>query len=146
MFFKNRTMKKIVFLLICLSLVSFSSKKNNTDFNFIGVWQDAKVIKKGELTFNEDKTASLKVGDKTIGGKDYYLKGQKANVTYTIDTSTNPINIDLLMHVEGYVITRKITFIAEIIDKNTFKIASNFNDHRPESFTKENSIKLKRKQ
>lgn len=121
--YKNRTMKRILLLLICFAALSFSHK-NIEEYNFIGKWEGIDKGNTGCIIFEKDGTASIKIGDNILGGKDYYINGKKATITYIIDTSTKPINIDFIMHSEGYEVPGKLSFIAEIIDDNSFKIVS----------------------
>lgn len=121
--YKNRTMKRILLLLICFTALSFSHK-NIEEYNFIGKWEGIDKGIAGCIIFEKDGTASIKIGDNILGGKDYYINGKKATITYIIDTSTKPINIDFIMHSEGYEVPGKLSFIAEIIDDNSFKIVS----------------------
>ena len=121
--YKNRTMKRILLLLICFTALSFSHK-NIEEYNFIGKWEGIDKGNTGCIIFEKDGTASIKIGDNILGGKDYYINGKKATITYIIDTSTKPINIDFIMHSEGYEVPGKLSFIAEIIDDNSFKIVS----------------------
>jgi hypothetical protein len=120
---KNRTMKRILLLLICFTVLSFSHK-NSEEYNFIGKWEGIDKGITGCIIFEKDGTASIKIGDNILGGKDYYMNGKKATITYIIDTTTKPINIDFIMHSEGYEVPGKLSFIAEIIDNNSFKIVS----------------------
>lgn len=121
--YKNRTMKRILLLLICFTALSFSHK-NIEEYNFIGKWEGIDKGNTGCIIFEKDGTASIKIGDNILGGKDYYINGKKATITYIINTTTKPINIDFIMHSEGYEVPGKLSFIAEIIDDNSFKIVS----------------------
>ena len=120
---KNRTMKRILLLLICFTALSFTHK-NIEEYNFIGKWEGIDKGITGCIIFEKDGTASIKIGDDILGGKDYYINGKKATITYSIDTTTKPIHIDFIMHSEGYEIPGKLSFIAEIIDNNSFKFIS----------------------
>lgn len=123
---KNRTMKRIVLFLICFIVLSFSRNKNIEEYNFIGKWKG--IDDKGEIgyiIFEKDGTASMKNGDNTmVGGKDYYIEGKKATITYIIDITAKPISIDFIMNLEGHEIPGKLSFVAEIIDDNSFKVES----------------------
>jgi hypothetical protein len=116
-------MKRILLLLICFTALSFSHK-NIEEYNFIGKWEGIDKGNTGCIIFEKDGTASIKIGDNILGGKDYYINGKKATITYIINTTTKPINIDFIMHSEGYEVPGKLSFIAEIIDDNSFKIVS----------------------
>lgn len=140
------TMKRILLLLICFVFASFSQNKNNVDYNFVGEWQDAKNAANGSFTFEKDGTASIKVGGQVLGGPNYLVDGKKGTINYVIDTTTKPIHIDLIMSLEGHNETKKLLMNVEIIDANTIKLGTNFDDTRPESFTEDNSMLLKRAQ
>ncbi|TDE44509.1 hypothetical protein E0I26_09095 [Flavobacterium rhamnosiphilum] len=137
-------MKRILLLLICFTVLSFSYK-NIEEYNFIGKWKGTDKGKTGYIIFEKDGTASIKIGDNILGGKDYYINGKKATITYSIDTTTKPINIDFIMHSEGYEETEKLSFIAEIIDDNSFKIET-VKENSPRNFSENNSMLLARVQ
>lgn len=117
-------MKRILLILICFIVLSFSPNKNIEEYNFIGKWKG--IDDKGEtgyIIFEKDGTASMKNGDNAmVGGKDYYIEGKKATITYIIDITAKPISIDFIMNLEGHELPGKLSFIAEIIDDNSFKM------------------------
>ncbi|WP_395058296.1 hypothetical protein [Flavobacterium sp.] len=138
-------MKRILLFLICFTALSFSNNINE-EYNFIGKWKGEEKDKTGYFIFEKDGTASIKINNDILGGKDYYVKGKKGTITYIIDNSTKLINIDLIMHLEGHEKTKKLSFIAEIIDNNSFKIGTDFNENRPLNFSENNSMILTRVQ
>lgn len=133
-------MKRILLFLICFAVLSFS--QNNEEYNFIGKWEGTDNGKTGCLIFEKDGTASIKTGDETFGGKDYYIDGKKATITYVIDITAKPISIDFTMNLGGYEIPGKLSFIAEIIDDNSLKVET-VKENSPRKFS-ENSTILRR--
>ncbi|HEX9152000.1 MAG TPA: hypothetical protein VF842_07945 [Flavobacterium sp.] len=135
-------MKRILLLLICFTVLSFSDK-NIEEYNFIGKWTGIDKGTTGCIIFEKDGTASIKIGDNVLGGNDYYVNGKKTTITYSIDTTVKPINIDFIMNSEGHEKNGKLSFIAEIIDANSFKFEI-VKENKPRNFSENNSMILTR--
>ena len=138
--------KTILLFLVCFSFLSIAQNKTAEDFNFVGKWKGIDKNKTGYFIFEKDGTAMMNVGDKVIGGKDYFANGKKANINYTIDQTSKPITIDFIMSLDGVEKKKRLLFIADIINADSFKIASDFNDERPSGFTEHNTMVFTRVQ
>lgn len=136
-------MKKFLFLLIIVPLLSFNSiEKEN---NIVGKWKGVNLKNKiGYITFDEDGYASFEVDGKLMGGKNFDVKGKKASMTYSINFDTNPFEIDIKLSSPESTIQKSMLLIAQFKAKDTLILASNFNEIRPTEFNKDNSITLNR--
>lgn len=138
-------MKRIISLLfICFSILSFAQKTSLEKYNFIGKWKGTDKNKTGYIILEQDGTASISIGGKVLGGKDYVINGKKAYIIYKIEDTTMPVNLDFIMYLDGIEKTKRLLFILEIIDADSFKIASDFNDERPTGFAENNTMLMTR--
>jgi hypothetical protein len=92
-----RNIKSVLLIAVILILQSCS----NTDERHIGEWKG--VDNAGTLSLILDKTnhAVFVQGNQVLGGKDFKVKGIKAECKYEIDYSKSPIWLDLVIYEEG---------------------------------------------
>lgn len=138
--------KTILLFLVCFSFLSLAQYKTAENFNFVGKWKGVDKNKTGYITLEQDGTASISIGDKVLGGKNYVINGKKAYIIYKIEGTTKPINLDFIMYLDGIEKTKRLLFILEIIDADSFKIASDFNAERPTGFAENNTMVMTRVQ
>lgn len=124
---------KILFLLALLVLTSFG-KASLTDFNIVGKWkgEDEKDI--GFITFDADGYAFFEYKGEVIGGKEFEINGKKGTMTYAVNYSKTPIEIDIIVEKIESGEIKTLKGIAENIDNNTVKIQLNINGERPTEF------------
>lgn len=140
-------MKKIVLLLFLTATISsFKTTEKVASFNIVGEWtgQDKKNAN-GSFIFDEEGYATMIRGEETMGGKEFELEGIKASMRYVMDESTNPIKFDLVITSLDNSKSKSMKMLLIVVDNNTIKLASNFNQFRPTAFTKQNTVVLKRK-
>jgi hypothetical protein len=111
---------------------------------FIGKWigEDEKDI--GYLNFDSEGYAYFEVQGQIMGGKEFVRNGKKGNMTYVINSETNPIQVDLIVTMLESGKQKKLLCIAKFIDNNTMEFAINFEEKRPIEFDSDNSIICKR--
>ncbi|KAB1070251.1 hypothetical protein F6U93_02060 [Tamlana haliotis] len=116
----------------------------NDKAKFIGNWigEDEKEI--GYLNFDSEGYAYFKVQEQIMGGKEFVQNGKKGNMTYEINSETNPIQVDLIATMLESGKQKKLLCIAKFIDNDTMEFAINFEEKRPTEFDSENSIIFKR--
>lgn len=139
-------MKKIVVLiLVVISMSSFKVPFEISNFNIVGKWVgvDDK-NNKGAFVFDSEGYATMIVDGEVMGGKEFEMKGATACMKYKIDETSKPIKFDIIVTTLNTKKSRTMKMLLKIVDNNTIKLASDFNDIRPKSFTKENTLLLKR--
>lgn len=111
---------------------------------FVGRWigEDEKEI--GYLNFDSEGYAYFEVQGKIMGGKEFVQNGKKGNMTYEINSESNPIKVDLIVTMLESGKQKKLLCIAKFIDNDTMEFAINFEEKRPTDFNSENSIIFKR--
>lgn len=139
-------MKKLILLiLIAISLSSFNIPLKVNDFNIVGKWTGFDEEKeKGSFVFDSEGYATMIKDNQMMGGKEFVMNGMKACMKYKIDESSTPIKFDLIIFNLKTKESKNMKMLLKIVDNNTIKLASNFNETRPNSFNKENTILLKR--
>lgn len=138
-------MKRLIFLLLALPLISFTSDTNLlAKKTLVGQWIGADGGDVGFITFEKDGYLRLKIGQEEIGGKEFEMDGVKAKMTYEVNYKSDPIEVDFIFEALDGSTTRRMLCIAEFINKDEIKFASDFSKVRPLAFTPENSIVFKR--
>lgn len=139
-------MKKIIGLLFLFVLTSsFTSSQVTKGFDIVGKWTGVDGNnEEGSFIFDEFGYAvMIKDGERT-GGKEFDIDGEKGSMTYQLDESTSPIKFDVTVTILKTAQKMSMLCLMKIVDNNTIILASDFNNTRPTSFTKDNSITLKR--
>jgi hypothetical protein len=143
-------MKKIVlFILVVLSLTSFSVKNSFADkYNLVGKWSGKDTSGNiGTFLFDKEGYATIILKGEAMGGKDFNRNGIKGDMKYEYIQSNDYIDLDLILTTkEPKKATKKMLFLLKIIDENKIKLARSDDDSRPTSFEKDNTIILSRKQ
>lgn len=140
-------MKKFIFLLvITLSLNSFTSLEK-PGFNIVGKWRGNDKKEIGYIVFQEDGYAYFEdsKGNK-MGGKDFVENGKKGNMTYKFDDSEALMKIDFIVKIVGEKHSNALLGIAQKIDNDSFKLCLSFENVRPKTFSKEETVVFTRVQ
>ena len=140
-------MKKFIFLLvITLSLNSFTSLEKPA-FNIVGKWRGNDKKEIGYIVFQEDGYAYFEdsKGNK-MGGKDFVENGKKGNMTYKFDDSEALMKIDFIVKIVGEKHSNALLGIAQKIDNDSFKLCLSFENVRPKTFSKEETVVFTRVQ
>ncbi|WP_396603336.1 hypothetical protein [Algibacter sp. R77976] len=135
-------MKRILTLLLIIPLLSMTIE--NDKAKFIGKWigEDEKEI--GYSNFDSEGYAYFEVQGQIMGGKEFVRKGKKGNMTYEINSKTNPIQVNLVVTMLEPKEQKKLLCIANFIDHDTMEFAISFDENRPTEFDSENSLIFKR--
>ena len=133
-------MKYIFVILLLIPFFSIAQKMEQTDF--IGKWSGEDNGEIGFITFAEDGFAFIEIGGQLMGGEQFTIKGEKASLSYQINTEVEPITVDFILKNLVTNEERTLYCIAKYLEPNSMQFAINFVDLRPEDFTDRNSIVL----
>ena len=138
-------MKKIVLLLlVTLSLTSFT-RPEDTSFNIVGRWKGVQNKSVGYLVFQEDGYAFLEEKNgKKIGGKNFIENGKKATMTYKFQDMGKLMHIDIIVTIVGEKNTNSLIGIAQKINNDSFKLQFGFDNVRPKTFNKKETVVFNR--
>ena len=133
-------MKKIILLLlVTLSLTSFDTV-DNTQFNIVGRWKGSDVKTIGYVVFQADGYAYFEVQGQKMGGKDFVENGKRASMTYKFKEMGKMMHIDIVVKIVGEKNSHSLLGIAEKIDSNSFKMQLGYNNVRPTTFNKNETV------
>lgn len=135
-------MKKIWILFLVLPLLSL--KNFHEADRFIGKWKGDDQEQIGFVSFDKEGYAAFEVNGVVFGGKNFEINGEKGEMKYEINTKVSPIEIDLIVNNFTTNKTKKMLCIAEFISDVEMKFAIGFTGERPQGFTDDNSIVLKK--
>ncbi len=136
-------MKKL--LLLVLLTITFSSFGQSSNFTFVGKWKG--VDKKNEIgyiVFDKEGYAYFEFQGQKFGGKEFVYDGKKGSMSYTINLSKTPIEIDITLTKIEEQKTKKILCIAQQINKDEMKLNMNFDGVRPKDFSGKIAMVFKR--
>jgi uncharacterized protein (TIGR03067 family) len=121
-----------------LTIMPIDQKKD-----IVGKWVGEDQNELGAIIFDDEGYAAFEVGGQIMGGKEFYMKGQKGKMTYSINYDTIPVEIDFVLTKIQSGESKTILGIAEFTDDDTMSFNINFNGPRPTSF-EEDTIVLRR--
>ncbi len=132
-------MKKLILLLFTIPFLAFHSV--DTEISIIGKWKGEDKGDIGFVHFDKEGYALFETGDQKIGGKEFIMKGQKAKMTYKLNTSTKPMELDFIITILETNESNKIFGIVEFENENKMHLAVGFGGSaRPTEFDNDNSI------
>jgi hypothetical protein len=122
-----------ILLFLAASVNSFGQKTH------IGTWRGNDREDIGCIKFTEKGYSFLIANNDTIGGESYLQNGIRAKLTYVIDYTSKPINIDFIVtRLNDNRELRRMVGIVEFIGETKMKIRLNtFNSKRPVNFLPE---------
>ncbi|SDI12359.1 hypothetical protein [Winogradskyella thalassocola] len=129
------------FFIIPVLLLSTTTQKEV----FVGKWIGEDQNEIGYLVFDNEGYAAFEINGQVMGGKEFYMKGKKGKMTYSINYDTTPIEVDFTLTKIESGESKKILGIAEFTDKNTLNFNMSFDTDRPTEFG-EDTMVLKRVQ
>lgn len=137
-------MKKIIYLfLLSLILTSFNVN-SDPEFNIVGKWEGIDDKEVAYFIFQEDGYALFQLQRQTFGGKEFEIKGKKGSLSYEINYSSNPMEIDFIVTIFEENKSKRMFCIAEKINNDKIKIAIGFSGERPTSFEGIDQVIFKR--
>ncbi len=135
-------MKNALILFFVLPYLFFTTNIQKTDF--VGKWTGEDNGEIGFIIFDDEGYAAFEVNGQLLGGKDFEMNGEKGEMTYKIDDSKDPIEIDLTMRKFTSKEERTLLCIAKFTDKNNLMFAMGYGDTRPVDFNGDETIELQR--
>lgn len=128
----------VTFLFLVLTCSNLMGQKTT---DLVGRWIGADIDNnKSEMFFTEDGFVSFTINKQTFGGKNFTIKGQKADLKYEMDSSKNPIWLDFIGYLSGEIIEKgRLKGIIRFIDEDNADILLNFENVRFDNFTEENN-------
>ncbi|MCB4798684.1 hypothetical protein [Neotamlana laminarinivorans] len=88
-------MKKFLIILLVIPFLSMTTKNDET--KFIGKWIGKDKNDIGYLNFDDEGYANFEIHGRIIGGKEFIQNGKKGSMTYEINSTKKPIEVDLIV-------------------------------------------------
>ena len=137
-------MKKII-LLLMTSLMFFSFQTDDiSDFNIVGKWKGVEGQETGYFIFDEEGYAYFETKGLNIGGKEFEMNGKKGSMSYEIDYSKSPMEIDFIVTMFDENNTQRLLCIAKKINNDKMLFSIGFNGERPTDFLDDNEMIINR--
>ena len=133
-------MKKIVILFLTVLALSSFNTNSDSEFSIVGKWVGEIENDKGAVVFQEDGYAFFELQGKIFGGKEFDVNGKKGSMTYAVDYTTKPINIDVFIILSDGGESKTMLGIAEIINDDQIKLIMAFDGERPTEFEESETI------
>lgn len=137
-------MKKLLLLLFLAPLFAFISTNNDVEKKIVGKWKGEDKGEVGYFIFDEKGYAYMQMNGQVVGGESFIFNGKKGKMTYKVNSTVSPIELDLIVNIIDENAEHKLKFIIEFIDDDSIKLASDFGETRPKVFTADNSLIFKR--
>lgn len=111
---------------------------------FVGEWIGMDKGMEVLVLFSDDGYFSMQKGDIIIGGKEFPINSEKGSMTYEINTSADPIEMDFTVTKLNSGEQAKALGIAKFITDREIRFALEFGNDRPNTFDSKNAITLKK--
>ena len=130
--------------LLTLFLISFLLiLPQHQKIHIVGRWSGEDQNEIGSIIFEEDGYAAFEIQGQILGGKEFYMSGEKGKMTYSINYETTPIEVDFTLTKVESGESKQILAILEFENDNTLNFNLSFDGPRPSEFD-DNSIVLTR--
>ncbi|MFO8087429.1 MAG: hypothetical protein R6T91_06440 [Bacteroidales bacterium] len=139
--------KRLAFLFISLFLFSFTVVPNYEADTIYGKWEG--ISKEGNqllLTFHADGYIDMAIAEIKLSGRGFELDGDKGQLTWKLDKEKNPHHLDISVTLTEKDTTETMCCLLEFSDKDHFKLATSFNEQRPDNFDELSTFYFKRAQ
>ncbi len=133
-------MKYYIILIASFALFAFNTQ--NTSSDFVGKWQGESKNDIGFIEFDTNGFTTIELAGVVLGGEEFEMEGQRAQLRYEINDSIQPIEVAIILRDLESLKERKMLMIAEFITKDSLKLGSDFNEIPPTDFTEDNSVIL----
>jgi len=131
------------FLLTILMLPLFILSSTTQNDKVVGKWIGEDQNEVGYVLFDQEGYAAFEFNGQVMGSKSFILNGEKGKMTYTVDFTTTPIEIDLTLTKLETGESKQLLAIADFTDSDTMNFNLAINGERPTTFD-ENAIVLRR--
>lgn len=130
--------KKITILLLLIANITGMYAQSPSDV--VGKWEGTDYDNNpSELIFTEDSFVSFTINGETLGGENFSINGQKADLKYFIDSLKNPFWIDFIVYSRAENIEKgRIKGVLKFIDIDNVQIAISFDGNRTSNFGEDN--------
>ncbi|RAJ13450.1 hypothetical protein [Olleya aquimaris] len=136
-------MKKLLLLVFILPLMSFNLL--NTDFNIVGTWKGYDNGDIGYAIFDKEGYATFESNGESMGGKEFMMNDEKAQMTFILNKETQPMEIDFVITLLESGETQSLLGIIQFENKDKLRLGVGFDGgDRPLDFDEENSIYFER--
>lgn len=136
-------MKKLFLLLFVIPLISFNTISN--DFTIVGKWKGEDKGDIGHLILEKEGYATFTSNGEKMGGKEFIMKGKKAQMTYVLNKETQPMEIDFVITLLESGDTESLFGIIQFENKDKIRLGIGFGGtERPKAFDDKNSIYFER--
>jgi len=137
-------MKRIILtFLIGITLISCKGQTEKIDFDIIGEWKSEDQSGSGFVIFDNEGFANFNFENIKMGGKEFIKNGKRYSLSYIIDYSTSPINLDLTFRNVETNKEMKMLGIVKAMSVNEILYARG-NSERPTNFRGNETIELSR--
>ena len=136
-------MKKILLVLFVLPLLMAFSLK--TTENLVGEWEGKEHGKVFSLIFDQEGYMYYKQNDEIQGGKEFVVKGKTVTLTYKLDKTTEPYQLDFIFTDHDTAETKMAYGIVKFINEDAVVISIGSLDQRPSDFTEGDAMVFHRK-
>ncbi len=136
--------KKILYSLLFVILTSSFSFQES---KHLGTWISKEKKDIGFITFDSEGYATLEIGGKPFGGKDFSMQSLKANTKYRINYATSPLQVDItISESASQSELGKFIGIMEFVSPTQMKLRLEFDEvnGRPKGFDDVHTIILDR--
>lgn len=137
-------MKKYFLLLLILVALPAFKAVSPKEFEIAGKWvaidKSAMVV----LTLDKQGFATFQRGSEMMGGKEFYMNGEKGSMTYSTDFTKTPNELTLTVTKLATGQQRLIKGIFKVVNDNEMLVHLNFENNRPKNFNSKETLALKR--
>lgn len=120
-------------LIILLVLSSFSFSLNNINEKLVGKWVGEFDEMEMTINFQSDNYIIFQTEEKTIGGKNFEMNGDRYEAKYQINNKVSPYHLDFVLKNLNTSEIEYTKCLLVFIDNNTIKLCIGEED-RPENF------------
>jgi len=118
---KNSLKYLIIYILLICSINVYSQR------SLFGLWKGVDRGEVGFLRLDDKGVAIFSFYDETLGGEDFMVNGVSAKLTYLVDSTKNPINLDFIVtNLDSNLELGRLLCIVEFIDDLKIKLRINF--------------------
>ncbi|KGO92418.1 hypothetical protein [Flavobacterium subsaxonicum] len=123
----------LLLLLIATTLPSFTLPPT-APFNIVGKWKATEDGIAIILDFDKDGYAIMQKGKDVMGGKEFDVKGFKGSMTYKVDYTKEPDELDIVITNISTGERKVLKGIFKVMGDNQMKVLIGYDSVRPTNF------------